>query len=282
MHQSRPEYEYDYSYEPQYAPPHERYDAQVGRIRNSAPRTRRWRRRPLAIAAPSLTVLALAPVAVDRAAAARIESRTAEAFQEGMDTPARPDVEVHGFPVLAQAASGTLDQVDITAHDIPAKGFDRPLPVTELSLELDGLTKSDDDSAARARSAEATAFLSYADLSAALGLDVSQGYGSDRIRVRVLTPLGFEVTTTTTVSVTSGNRIAFKDFKVAGRVTLPECGEKLLDKVFAKPIALRNIPDGLRLRSVTPTGMGLTAHFSGKSVTFRPDNAQSTSSNGST
>ena len=52
--------------------------------------------------------------------AARIESRTAQAFQEGMDTPARPDVEVHGLPVLTQAASGTLDQVDITARDTPA------------------------------------------------------------------------------------------------------------------------------------------------------------------
>ncbi|MFJ8046634.1 hypothetical protein [Streptomyces luteogriseus] len=51
----------------------------------------------------------------------------------------------------------------------PADGSDRPLPGTELALRMDGLTKSDDDSEARARSAEATAFLSYADLSDALG-----------------------------------------------------------------------------------------------------------------
>jgi hypothetical protein len=231
-----------------------------------------------------VTVLVLAPVVVDRAAAARIESRTAEASQEGMDTPARPDVEVHGFPVLAQAASGTLDQVDITAHDIPAKDSDRPLPVTELTLALEGLTEPDDDSEARARSAEATAFLSYADVSDALGLEVTQGYGTDRIRARVLTSLGFEVTATTTVSVASGNRVAFKDFtdfKVAGRVALPEVGEKLLDKVFAEPIALRNIPEGLHLRSVTPTPKGLTAHFSGESVTFRPGHTRDNSSNGS-
>ncbi|MDQ0761526.1 hypothetical protein [Streptomyces canus] len=68
----------------------------------------------------------------------------------------------------------------------------------------------------RARSAEATVFLSYADLSDALGLELTRGYGSDRIRTRVLTTLGFEVTATTTVSAASGNRVTFKDFKVAG------------------------------------------------------------------
>jgi hypothetical protein len=55
----------------------------------------------------------------------------------------------------------------------------------------------------------------------------------------------------------------------------------LLGQVFAEPIAPQNIPDGLRLRSVTTTEQGLTAHFSGKSVTFRRDDARDTSSNGS-
>ncbi|WP_053084628.1 hypothetical protein [Streptomyces viridochromogenes] len=50
----------------------------------------------------------------------------------------------------------------------PADGSDRRLSVSELALRMDGLTKSDDDSEARARSAEATVFLSYADLSDAL------------------------------------------------------------------------------------------------------------------
>jgi hypothetical protein len=48
------------------------------------------------------------------------------------------------------------------------------LPVTELALRMDGLTKSDDDSEARAPSAEATVFLSYADLSDALGLELTR------------------------------------------------------------------------------------------------------------
>ncbi|GHH04763.1 LmeA family phospholipid-binding protein [Streptomyces lanatus] len=218
----------------------------------------------------ALVTLAVVPVAVDRAVAVRIESRTAKAFQQGMDTPLPPRVDVRGFPVLTQAASGTLSHVDITAHDIPAHGTTRPLPVSELSLRLDGLTKSDDDREARARSARATASLSYEDVSNALGLEIAQGGRPGRVSAAVLLPLGQEITVETTVSAASGNRIAFKDFQVTGG-SLPAIGSAALDRVFARPIQLHNIPDGLHLRSLTTTADGLDAHFSGDSVTFRPD-----------
>ncbi|MGW0873846.1 LmeA family phospholipid-binding protein [Streptomyces sp. NPDC002740] len=241
-----------------------------------APRAR-VRRRPAAttIALAALLTLILVPVTVDRLVTERVESRTAEAFQEGMDTPARPEVHVRGFPVLTQVASGTLRRVDITAHDIPADGSARPLPLSELDLRLDGLTASDDDNEARARSAEATARLSYRDVSDALGLEVSQGGGPGRIGAEILLPLGGgRITVTTTVSAASGNRIAFDDFQVEG-AALPAAGEAVLDQVFAQPIQLRNIPDGLSLRSVTTTATGLDARFTGRSVTFRPDGASS-------
>ncbi|MFJ8537182.1 DUF2993 domain-containing protein [Streptomyces sp. NPDC093591] len=261
-HQARYGYDDDPQYEPYYPPYDAPYDGNE---------SRRPRRRRTAVAAV-LVALALLPVAVDRAVAARIESRTAKAFQEGMGTPLPPEVHVRGIPVVTQAASGTLSQVDITAHGIPARDATRPLPVSELSLRLNGLTKSDDDGEARARSAQATAFLSYEDVSKVLGLEISQGGRPGQVSAAILLPLGKEVTVTTTVSAASGNRIAFQDFQVAGGV-LPGGGNALLDKVFERPIQLRNIPDGLRLRSVTTTADGLTARFSGRSVTFRPEDA---------
>ncbi|GAQ57613.1 LmeA family phospholipid-binding protein [Streptomyces acidiscabies] len=256
-------------------PYHPSYDPYGhGDVTDAAPAPRRSRR-PLAVAA-ALLALVLLPVAVDRAVAARIESRTAKAFQEGMDTPLPPQVHVRGFPVLAQAASGILNHVDITARDIPADGDTRPLPVSELSLRLEGLTKSDDDSEARARNAEATAFLSYRDLSNALGLEISQGSRPGQVSAVVLLPFGRQATVTTSVAALSGNRIAFRDFAVTGGV-VPGDGGRLLGKLFAQPIQLRNIPDGLRLRSVTSTDGGLTVRFSGSSVTFRPDDGASSS-----
>jgi hypothetical protein len=221
------------------------------------------------IVTAALLTSALVTVAADRLAVARVEARAAEAFQEGMGTPP-PEVQVRGFPVLNQMASGTLRHVDITAHDIPAYGSTRPLPASELDLRLDGLTKADDDSEARARSAEATARLSYADISGALGLEVSQGSAPGRISARILLPHGNEVTVTTSVSAASGNRIAFKNFQVTGGL-LPEAGRAMLNVVFDRPIQLQNMPGGLSLRSVTTTADGLTARFTGESVTFRPD-----------
>jgi hypothetical protein len=274
MHQPRHEYVDDQAYQP-YEPDHPPYDRYGSSTDTAyAPHTSWWRRRPVSVAIGALLALTLVPVAVDRAAAARAEARTAEAFQEGLDTPAPPEVHVRGFPVLTQMASGTLREVDITAHDIPAYGYTRPLPVTELALQLKGVTHSDDDSEARARTAKATAHLSYPDLSNALGIEVSQGKDPGRITASILMPLGDEVSVTTTVSAASGNRIAFKDFEVTGGA-LPTVGQKLIEKIFNEPIQLQYIPEGLHLRSVTTTASGVDAHFSGESVAFRPDGSAS-------
>jgi hypothetical protein len=164
------------------------------------------------IGGAALLTLIFVSVAVmaDRVAAARVEARTAEAFQEGMETPVPPAVHVRGFPVLTQLVTGALRHVDITAHDIPAQGADRPLPVTGLTLRLDDVRKSGDDGEAYACSAEAIADLSYTDVSHALGLEISPSTRPGQVNAAVLLPLGNEVTVTTSVSAASGNRIAFK------------------------------------------------------------------------
>lgn len=183
-----------------------------------------------------------------------------------------PEVHVRGFPVLTQLAAGTLRNVDITAHDIPASDTTGPLPVSQLSLRLAGLRTSDDDREALARSAKGTTLLSYPDVSDALGLEISQGSSPDQVRAKVLLAPGTDVTVAATVSVLSGNRIAFKNFQVTGGL-LPDVGRAALTTVFERPIRLRNIPEGLRLRSVTTTESGLGARLSGESVTFRSDDS---------
>ncbi|MFD3924769.1 DUF2993 domain-containing protein [Streptomyces sp. NPDC058614] len=225
------------------------------------------RRRILAVA--SLAALLVGAVVVDRVAAARVESRTAEAFQEGMGTPERPSVHVSGFPVLTQLARGNLRHVDITARDIPARGTTRLLPVTQLTVGIDGLKTSENADEAHARSVEATAFLSYEDVSEALGLDVSQGDEPGRVDATVGLPLAGDVTVSAAVSVADGNRIAFSDFRVTEGELIPPV-KALLDKALEEPVPLRGIPEGLHLRSVTTTEKGISARFTGKSVTFRP------------
>ncbi|MEU1517093.1 DUF2993 domain-containing protein [Streptomyces sp. NPDC005811] len=231
---------------------------------------RRRGRRIAAVAIASAAALAAGAVAVDRAAAARAEGRTAEAFQEGMATPERPSVHVRGFPVLTQLAGGSLRHVDLTARDIPARGADRPLPVTRLTVGLDGLRTGGGAQRARARSVEATAFLSYADLSDALGVEISRGDGPGRVDATVALPLAGDVTVGADVSAAAGNSVAFTDVRLAGDEPAP-AARALPDRALARPVPLRNIPEGLRLESVTTTDDGLTARFTGTEVTFHPD-----------
>ncbi|MFD3841896.1 DUF2993 domain-containing protein [Streptomyces sp. NPDC058642] len=229
-------------------------------------------RRRMIIAAASLVVLLVGGVVVDRIAAARAESRTAKAFQDGMGTVDRPSVHVRGFPVLNQLAAGSLDHVDLTAHDIPASGSTRPLPVTKLTVGMDGLKTSGSADEAHADSVTATAFLSYADVSSALGVQVSQGHESGRVDATASLPLVGDVTVSVAVSAADGNSIAFTDVRAEQGELLPPL-KSLLDKALDEPIPLQNVPEGLRLRSVTTTEDGINARFTGRSVTFQPDSS---------
>ncbi|MFF8481052.1 LmeA family phospholipid-binding protein [Streptomyces antibioticus] len=233
------------------------------------PPPRRMRRRAVTVAAVCLVTVAATAGIVDRIAASRVESRTAEAFQQGMRTPERPSVTVRGFPVLPQLASGTLRHVDITAQDIPACGTSRPLPVTRLTVGLDQLRTSGEADQAHARAVDATAFLSFEAVSDALGLEIAEDGEPGRIRAQLVLPFSGEVTVSAAVSAVSANRIAFTDVSIT-QGDLPAAGRALLNRVLAEPIHLRNIPDGLHLRSVTSTPSGLNAHFTGEQVTFRP------------
>ncbi|MBD0843682.1 DUF2993 domain-containing protein [Streptomyces sp. TRM68416] len=226
------------------------------------------------VAAASLVALLVGGVSVDRIAAARAESRTAKAFQDGMGTADRPSVHVTGFPVLTQLAKGRLDHVDLTAHDIPANGPTRPLQLTRLTVGMDGLKTSGSADEAHADSVAATAFLSYADVSSTLDVQVSRGDESGRVNATAGLPLVGDVTVSTAVSAASGNRISFTDVRAEQGELLPPL-KSLLDRALDEPIPLRNVPEGLHLRSITTTEDGIDARFTGRSVTFRPDSSSS-------
>ncbi|MGW0705929.1 LmeA family phospholipid-binding protein [Streptomyces sp. NPDC002643] len=239
----------------------------------SAPTPRR--RRLIIVVGASLAALLIGSVAVDRIAAARAESRTAKAFQDGMGTADRPSVHVSGFPVLTQLARGRLDHVDLTAEDIPANGTTRPLPVTRLTVGMDGLRTSGSADEAHARGVRATAHLSYADVTNALGVEVSRGGEPGRINATAGLPLVGAVTVSVAVSAASGNSITFTDVRAVRGELIPPL-KSLFDKALDEPIPLENVPEGLHLRSVTTTDDGIDARFTGTSVTFRPDTSSGT------
>lgn len=72
--------------------------------------------RTLVIGLLSLAVLALG---VDFGAAAYSEYRVSRAIREGGDLTSDPEVIVHGFPFLTQAAEGRYQNIEIRAQDVP-------------------------------------------------------------------------------------------------------------------------------------------------------------------
>ncbi|MFE7649808.1 LmeA family phospholipid-binding protein [Streptomyces phaeoluteigriseus] len=172
-----------------------------------------------------------------------------------MATPRRPSVLVSGFPVLTQLAGGRLRHVDIAAADIPAHGTTRPLPVTRLTVGLDGLKTSGSADEAHARSAQATAFLSYEDVSGVLGLEISPGHEPGRVDAPVSLPLAGEVSVSSAVSATGGNRIAFTDVRVTQGELIPSA-RALLAEALEEPVPLHTIPDGLNRTARCPAVLG--------------------------
>ncbi|WP_406340960.1 DUF2993 domain-containing protein [Streptomyces sp. NBC_00648] len=229
---------------------------------------RGWRKYAVAV-----VVLAGLSVAGDRAAAAWTEHRTADAFQKAQGLKAAPHVEVHGFPVLTQLAGGTLDRVDIEASDIPAGRDGGRLPITTLNVELDRLRRSSDATEAHAASAKATAFVSYQDLSAALGVEI--GYSQDstksepRVAATASLPLVGKATASARVDVAGDHALAFRSVKVGD--DLPKAVRTIVTGMLERELKLDGIPDGLALKSLTTTPDGLTATLSGEDVTFRTD-----------
>lgn len=142
--------------------------------------------------------------------------------------------------------------------------------MTKLTVGMGGLKTSGSADEAHADGVTATAFLSYADVSRALGVQVSRGDESGRVDATASLPLVGDVTVSAAVSAADGNSIAFTDVRAEQGELLPPL-KSLLDKALDEPIPQQNVPEGLRLRSVTTSEDGIDARFTGRSVTFRPD-----------
>jgi hypothetical protein len=230
-----------------------------------APPTAWWRRRRVFVPAISLALAVLLAFGADFAAGKYIEYRTAQAFQDATGTPHAPSVHVKGFPVLTQMISGNLKEVDIDARDIPA-GDDSLVPISTLDVQLRGLRQGTDADSAHADKATATAFISYSDLSKALGITIGPASTAGRIEASMSVPVLGEFHVTAKVVIAGHNTIAFTDVQVDGQ--LPSIVSDPIAKALERTIPLRNVPGGLTLTRFSTGADGLTAVLSGSDVTF--------------
>jgi len=135
----------------------------------------------------------LLAVGSDFGARAYAEAQTAHAFQDATGAATPPAVHIRGFPFLTQAASGTLDQVDIDARRIPAGKNSRsrspnwtPTCPAQSGARRQHRTR---------RLRTATLSSPYHDLSGALGgMDVSAGAAPGQIKATLSVPLAGDIT----------------------------------------------------------------------------------------
>jgi hypothetical protein len=202
------------------------------------------------------------------------QSVAAHAVQRHLRLEKTPRVHIHGFPFLTQALAGHYDDVTVSMVGLTVAGGGRPIRIDRLSARFTDLRTSADFNTAHADKASGSALLRYADLSRALGSEISfAGSGPDgrgRLKAsRTVWVLGQTVTGTATVgvAVAGPTSLSFTSPQVdVGGASVPQSVVATLTSTFATPINLSGLPAGLHLDGVQVTAAGVVVTVSGQNV----------------
>ena len=205
----------------------------------------------------TLVVLALVALGADRGGDYVAEQVAASSLQSSQDLPQRPDVAIEGFPFLDQLARAHYDRVDVRVLDVPLGDRARGLRLASLDLVLDDVTTSRDFDRFAAERVRATALVSYADLSDALGIDVAYAGDGALSASRTFTVLGEEVAPSISIEpeVVDG-ALSLGSYVVDGRRATGPVAEAL-DAVLGAAVPLDGNAFDLALDSLQARHEGL-------------------------
>ncbi|MCM2420756.1 DUF2993 domain-containing protein [Streptomyces sp. RKAG293] len=222
-----------------------------------------------------LVVLGGLFVAADRIAVSVAEDKAAERAQQTQGLSSKPDISIKGFPFLTQVASDKLDDVRITAHDIQAGTGAERLRIDSFTADLRGVNLSGNYQRAVADTADGSAFITYADLSAAAPPGVTVAYGGEskdgrgRVKVTgsVTMPLIGTVkrSVTSVISVEHGDTVRLHADVIPGVGSIPGLDKLIREKIdFTR--SLVGLPTGIKVQSVVTTPSGISVAASGTNV----------------
>lgn len=123
----------------------------------------RRRRRRWIMALFSVVVLLILLVIGDRVAVAIAESQIASQIKQA-DNAISPSVNIKGFPFLTQVISRNLQEIDISAKDIPAG----PVSISSVSAQAKGVHINSSFNGGKVDSILGTAFVSFSSVGGAL------------------------------------------------------------------------------------------------------------------
>jgi hypothetical protein len=216
----------------------------------------------LALVALVVAVLALVGAGVDRAAASVLSNTIASKVAEAVPGTGAVTSEVHGVPLLTQAARGSLEHVTVHLTDVPAGSG---LTLDSVVVELYGVSTSSPRTAERV---EAVATLGDDALAAKLGDGWKvRGDGSSLV---VSSTGGHAVEARVTPTVTGG-KVGFtlESVSILG-VTIngDSVPQFVKDRIDALAGSLGPLPLGLTLTSVTVTPSGVELRATGSAVSL--------------
>lgn len=220
-------------------------------------RPRRRRRWPWIVLATLLVLLVLF-VVLDRVAVAYAENQAAKQMQS-QGFPAKPDVTIKGFPFLTQVAARRLNDVHITASNVPAG----PVKFSFAADATDVLLNPGFQSGTISH-VTGTGVIPFSSVSSALGaggsgLTISSA-GGNNVKVS-LNIAGFDVSMTGSVEQTGPNTLKVHLNQPSGiPVSLP------IPTDFT--IHIPALPMHLTIQSVRVTSQGVVVHATGSDIKF--------------
>ena len=216
----------------------------------------------IAVAAIVLATLGVVGVGVDRAAASVVERTITEKIAQEFTGAGSVVTEVHGIPLLTQAARGSLDHVSVRLTDV---AVEEGLALDVVEVDLYGVSTTSPRTADRV---DAVASLGTEDLQARLGDAWTIEAEAGALLVSSASGLPIEATLT---PVVRDGAIAF-DLDSVSVFGVEVSGDRVPDVVAERIAALTGsigvLPLGLRPTAITVTDTGVVLTAAGTDVSL--------------
>lgn len=216
-----------------------------------------------------LVILLLVLLGVDRLGDYVAEQAAASTIKSSQGLAHKPGVDISGFPFLTQLASGSFDEITITAKDVPVGTADHQLDIGQVRVVLHELTVSRDFKRVHAATANATATVSYAALGQTLGLTVSYS-GDGRITAsRQVTVAGvtLNASLTTRPELVNG-ALSFTQTAINNGAQLGGEITTLLNQAVGLAIPLQGIPFHVQVTTLKVDSGGLSIGLVGRDLSY--------------
>ena len=226
-------------------------------------RTRLGRAWPLVGVMIVVIVVALVCVGLyvgDRYAHRRAEGRVAAALQPPLGTPARPQVDIEGFPFLTQIAAGSVGKMQIVADQL-GETTNAPVILAHADLVMTDVVTNDWFKTMKITHTEGTGLIDYTKLSSLTNAPLRYG-GEGRVEIVVKTTVvGREVEAVITGAPrlnADEQTMTLSDAKISvAGVNLPDFTAQALLAALLKPIPLKGLPLGLTVTGITAAEDGV-------------------------